>query len=358
MYYALIMAGGIGSRLWPLSRLMRPKQSLKLIGDSTMMEHSVDRIVALFGPEQIFVVTREEHVPILADQAPELPAENFIVEPEGRGTAPAIGLGAIHLRKQDPEAVMAVLAADHYITKTGQFRHVLAAAAKVAQEGYLVTMGITPSTPTTGYGYIQQGERITEVDGFEVFHAVRFTEKPDQGTAVRMVKSGQYSWNGGMFIWRVDRIMEEFQRQMPIFYEQLLEVEAALDTPDYQQTLDRIWPQVIHQTIDYGIMEHAEDVAVIPVDIGWSDVGSWGSLPPLLEADAQGNYIMGAHLGVDTSNSLIFEHCPGRIIATIGLQDMVIIDTDDAVLVCPLDREQEVKTLVKLLEAQGEDERL
>ena len=358
MYYALIMAGGIGSRLWPLSRLMRPKQSLKLIGNSTMMEHSVDRIVALFGPEQIFVVTREEHVPILAEQAPELPAENFIVEPEGRGTAPAIGLGAIHLRKRDPQAVMAVLAADHYIAKAGRFRQVLAAAEKVAREGYLVTMGITPSTPTTGYGYIQQGARVTEIDGFEVYHAERFTEKPDHKTAIKMVESGQYSWNSGMFIWRVDRIMEEFRRQMPGFYNQLLEVEAALDTPDYQQTLDRIWPQVIHQTIDYGIMEHAEDVAVIPVDIGWSDVGSWASLPPLMEANAEGNYVMGAHVGVDTANSLIFEHGAGRIIATIGLRDMIIIDTDDAVLVCPLDREQDVKALVKLLETAGDDERL
>ncbi len=358
MYYALIMAGGIGSRLWPLSRMMRPKQSLKLIGDSTMMEHSVDRIVALFGAEGIFVVTRSEHVPILAEQAPELPAANFIVEPEGRGTAPAIGLGAIHLHKQDPNAVMAVLTADHYITKTGYFRQVLAAAAKVAQEENLVTLGITPSSPSTGYGYIQQGERIAEIDGFEVFRAARFTEKPDQQTATEMVGSGRYSWNSGMFIWRVDRILEEFQRQMPEFYEQLAAVEATIGTPDYQEALDRIWPRVAKETIDYGIMERAEDVAVIPVDIGWSDVGSWGSLPPLLEADEQGNYVIGSHLGVDTSDSLIFEHGTDRLIATIGLKDMIIIDTDDAVLVCPLDREQDVKAIVNLLEAHGDGERL
>ena len=358
MYYALIMAGGIGSRLWPLSRMMRPKQSLKLIGDNTMMEHSVDRIVALFGAEGIYVVTRSEHVPILAGQAPELPAANFIVEPEGRGTAPAIGLGAIHLHKQDPDAVMTVLTADHYITKTGYFRQVLAAAAKVAQEGHLVTLGITPSSPSTGYGYIQQGERIAEVDGMDVFRGVRFAEKPNQQTAIEMVESGEYSWNSGMFIWRVDRILEEFQRQMPEFYEQLMVVEASIDTPDYQTALDDIWPLVAKETIDYGIMERAEDVAVIPVDIGWSDVGSWGSIPPLLEANEQGNFVIGSHLGVDTSDSLIYEHASGRLIATIGLKDMIIIDTDDAVLVCPLDREQDVKAIVNLLESSGSDELL
>jgi len=358
MYYALIMAGGIGSRLWPLSRMMRPKQSLKLIGDNTMMEHSVDRIVALFGAEGIYVVTRSEHVPILAGQAPELPAANFIVEPEGRGTAPAIGLGAIHLHKQDPDAVMAVLTADHYITKTGYFRQVLAAAAKAAQDGHLVTLGITPSSPSTGYGYIQQGEPIAEVDGMDVFRAVRFAEKPDQQTANEMVESGAYSWNSGMFIWRVDRILEEFQRQMPEFYEQLMVVEAAIGTPDYQAALDGVWPLVEKETIDYGIMEQAEDVAVIPVDIGWSDVGSWGSIPPLLNADEQGNFVIGSHLGVDTTDSLIYEHGRNRLIATIGLRDMIIIDTDDAVLVCPLDREQDVKAIVNLLEESGADDLL
>ena len=358
MYYALIMAGGIGSRLWPLSRMMRPKQSLKLIGESTMMEHSVDRIVALFGAEGIFVVTRSEHVPILAGQAPELPAANFIVEPEGRGTAPAIGLGAIHLHKQDPDAVMAVLTADHYITKTGYFRQVLDAAAKVAQSGHLVTLGITPSSPSTGYGYIQQGEPIAEVDGMDVFRAVRFAEKPDQQTANEMVGSGEYSWNSGMFIWRVDRILEEFQRQMPEFYEQLMVVEAAIGTPDYQAALDGVWPLVTKDTIDYGIMERADDVAVIPVDIGWSDVGSWGSIPPLLKANEEGNFVIGSHLGVDTSDSLIYEHGSNRLIATIGLKEMIIIDTDDAVLVCPLDREQDVKAIVNLLEASGSDELL
>ncbi len=358
MYYALIMAGGIGSRLWPLSRLMRPKQALTLVGNSTMMEHAVDRIVALFGSQQIYVVTRAEHVPILAEQAPELPAENFIVEPEGRGTAPAIGLGAIHLYKHDPTAVMAVLTADHYIAKTAHFRQALAAAAQVAKEGHLVTLGITPSSPVTGYGYIQQGAPLGRVDDFDLFKAERFTEKPDQENAIAMVESGQFSWNSGMFIWRVDRILQEFQQQMPEFYRQLMQIEAVAGTAEYESVLAQIWPQVAEETIDYGIMERAEDVAVIPVEIGWSDVGSWGSLLPLLEPDERGNFVIGSHLGVDTANSLIYEHASGRLIATIGLQDMIVIDTEDAVLVCPMQREQDVKAIVKALKNAGYENRL
>jgi len=352
-FYALIMAGGIGTRLWPFSRRDRPKQSLRLVGERTMFEHAVDRIAPLFQPEEIFVVTGAEHVAALAAQAPELPAENFIVEPQGRGTGPCIGLGAIHLRRQDREAVMVVLTADHFISDTGGFRRALTAAAQVAARGHLVTLGIKPSSPSTGYGYIKQGESLGEVEGFPVFRAERFTEKPSLETAIHMVDSGEYSWNSGMFIWRLDRIMEEFQRQMPEFYVQLAEIEATLYTPGYEATLNRVWPHVVRQTIDYGVMEGAEDVAVIPVDIGWSDVGSWASLMELLPADDEGNIVVGPHLGIDTHDTLIFGAGGDkrRLIATIGLEGMVIVDTEDALLVCSREREQEVRTIVRQLEA-------
>ena len=354
--YALIMAGGVGTRLWPLSRRDRPKQALRLVGDRTMFEHAVDRIAPLIQPKHIFVVTGAEHVSTLAAQAPELPLENFVVEPQGRGTAPCIGLGAIHLRRLDPEAIIMVLAADHFIADTERFRRALTAAAQVAEEGPLVTLGIKPSSPSTGYGYIKQGQSLGTVEGFSVFRAERFTEKPSLETAIHMVESGEYSWNSGMFIWRVDRIMEEFRSQMPEFYVQLAEIEATLGTLGYQAALGRVWPQVVKQTIDYGVMEGAGDVAVIPVDIGWSDVGSWASLSALLPADEHGNIVVGPHIGIDTQDTLVFGGSEERLIATIGLEGVVIVDAKDALLICSKEREQEVRSLVRRLEADDRAE--
>jgi mannose-1-phosphate guanylyltransferase len=355
-YYALIMAGGTGTRLWPLSRRSRPKQALKLVGERTMMQHAVDRLAPLFQPEQVFVVAREEYVPILSSQATEIPPQNFIVEPEGRGTGPAIGLGAIHLLRQDPVAIMAVLTADHFIADTARFRRVLAAAVQVAGDGYLVTLGIKPSSPSTGYGYIEQGEDLGEVEGFPVFQAERFAEKPSPEAAVQMVESRAYSWNSGMFVWRADRIVDEFRRQMPAFYAQLAEVETALGTPGYEPTLERVWPRVAKQTIDYGVMEGAENVAVIPTDIGWSDVGSWASLPELLPSDEVGNVAVGQHVEIDTRDTLVFAGNGNRLIATIGVEGLVIVDTEDALLICAKGREQDVRAMVKRLEEMGRGE--
>lgn len=350
MYYALIMAGGSGTRLWPLSRQNRPKQSLRLVGDRTMYQHAVDRLIPLFPPERIYVVTRAEHAPILMEQSPEIPPENLIVEPEGRGTAPAIGLAAVHLQRRDPDAVMAVVTADHFIADSERFRQALVAAEQAAREDCLVTLGIRPSAPSTGFGYIHQGDIWGKRSGFEIFHVRQFVEKPDLETAVQMVSSGQYSWNSGMFIWRAGRILMEFERQMPQFYAQLEEVAAVLGTPDYDRTLRRIWPRVAKQTIDYGVMEGAKNVVAIPVDIGWTDIGSWGSLLQLLPVDENGNTLVGPHLDIDTHNTLAFGE--NRLIATLGVEGLIIVDTEDALLVCSKDREQEVRELVDRLKKE------
>ena len=352
MYYAVIMAGGSGTRLWPLSRRDYPKQALKLVGERTMFQYAVERIRSIFPPERILVVTLAKHAPILMEQVPELPKENFILEPEGRGTAPAIGLASIHIADQDPDACMVILTADHFIKETKRFCEVLVAAEKVAHSR-LVTLGIPPSNPSTGFGYIHQGALAGEENGFPFYTVERFTEKPDPATARKMVESGEYSWNSGMFVWQGKRILREFQQQMPDFYTQLMEVQVTLGTPGYQAVVERVWPQVTKETIDYGIMECASDVVVIPVDIGWTDIGSWGSLFDLLPADANDNVFVGPHIEIDTRNTMIFGD--KRLVAVMGVEDLVIVDTEDVVMVCSREREQDVKALVEYLKQTHQD---
>ncbi|MCJ7838311.1 MAG: mannose-1-phosphate guanylyltransferase, partial [Burkholderiales bacterium] len=268
--YALIMAGGGGTRLWPLSRNAHPKQMLKLFGERTMFQLSVDRLLPLLPPERIFVVTAAEQVDPLAAQYPELPRDNFIVEPLGRGTASCIGLAAMVLHRHDPDAVMAVVTADHFIGRTDDFRAVLRAAQQAAEQGYLVTLGIAPRFASTGYGYICRGALLGRVGDFEYYRVERFTEKPDAPTAAAFVQEGVYAWNSGMFIWRADRILEEMRRWMPDLSATLDALRAVWGTPAYAETLARLWPALRKETIDYGIMEKAAQVAVIPADLEWS----------------------------------------------------------------------------------------
>ncbi len=228
----------------------------------------------------------------------------------------------------------------------------LSAAARVASEDHLVTLGIEPSFPATGFGYICRREKVGEVDGFDVYVVDSFVEKPNSAQAGEFLATGLYSWNSGMFIWQVERIMAEFARQMPDFYAQLQVIEAALGTPQQTAVLAEVWPQVRRETIDYGIMEGAEDVTIIPVDIGWTDVGDWAAIYQLHRPDENGNVVVGSeHVGVDTSFSFI--QGGKKLVATIGLEDVVIIDTDDAILICARDRAQDVKLVVEQLEKSG-----
>jgi mannose-1-phosphate guanylyltransferase len=345
MYWAVILAGGSGTRLWPMSREEMPKQALTLVGERSMFQHSVDRLLPLFPIERILVVTRAEYSQLLLEQMPELPEQNFIIEPVGRGTAPAIGLAAVHLKKRDPNAVMAILTADHFIKDTDSFRRVLNAAETAANAGYLVTLGIQPTFPSTGFGYIEQGDPIDSEEIGGIFHVSRFIEKPDQETALQLVADGRYTWNSGMFVWRVDRIMEELALHMPALFEGLSSIYAHINQTDNEDTMAVVWEQVQKETIDYGVMEKADRIAVLPASIGWVDVGSWSSMALLHSKDADGNIWTSPHIGIDTSGIICV--APRRkLVATIGVADMIIVDTPDALLVCNKDREQDVRAVL------------
>jgi mannose-1-phosphate guanylyltransferase len=350
MLYAVIIAGGSGTRLWPLSRKSQPKQALKLIGDRTMFQHAVDRLAPLFPPERIFVGTNAELAALLQPQAPEIPAENFIVEPTGRDSGPAAGLAAAHLFHRDPDAVMVMLTADHFIVDVEQFRAVLAAAGAVANDGTIVTLGIRPAGPDTRFGYIELGDSLEIVDGFPVYRSAGFREKPDLKTAQAFVDGGRHVWNSGMFIWRADRLLAEFERQLPESHQALMRIEAALGTPQATAVMQAEWPNMRKVSVDYGIMEHADRVCVIPVDIGWSDIGSWGALLDVLPRDENENVADGLLLARDARGCYVRSE---RTVAVIGLEELVIVDTPDVLLVCPRSRAEEVREMVKQLEAAG-----
>jgi mannose-1-phosphate guanylyltransferase len=356
-YYAVIMAGGGGTRLWPLSRKARPKQMLRLIDERSLFQTSVERLNGLFPAERIFVVTVKEQAAELHQHCPQIPEGNFLLEPIPRGTASVVGMAAVVLLKRDPQAVMAILTSDHYIGNEPGFREILSAAYAVAQDGYLVTLGISPTFAATGYGYIQQSEFLDEYDGKQVYLVRRFMEKPDEDTAREMLASGDHAWNSGMFVWRVDRILDEFATQMPELYTSLQKISSALGRPDENVTITQEWVGIKPETIDYGIMEGAERVAVIPAKgLGWSDVGSWDSLFEVLDGDEDGNIVMGGeHIGVDTHASLVYVNQEHRLIVTIGIDDVVVVDTGDVLLVCRKDQAQKVRQVVDQLKKSGDD---
>lgn len=349
--YAVIMAGGVGSRLWPKSREKSPKQLLHILGDGTMIQNTIARLQPMIPYENIFIVTNKAQVEGFREQAPQIPAGNIIAEPFGRNTAPCIALAASRLRDEDPEGVMVVLPADHFIQNVGEFQTKLRLACDAAFEmRCLVTMGITPTRPETGFGYIQQRERSEEQNRFfdqGLRPVLTFAEKPDLPTAQRFLASGDFLWNSGMFVWRVDTLEEALRNHLPELYEQVEAIHAAQGTDDYQDRLESIYSQIHPISIDYGVMEKASNVYVTQCEFGWSDVGSWDETYRLSRKDDNANSIVGDVVTIDTHGT--FVRTAGKMIATVGVEDLIIVDTLDALLICKRGQSQRVQAVVDYL---------
>jgi mannose-1-phosphate guanylyltransferase len=349
--YGVILAGGGGTRLWPLSRARLPKPLMPLLPDgSTMLQATMARLRPLIPPDRLFVSTGAAYAGECRRQLPDLPADHVIVEPSGRDTAPAVGLAAGYVARLDPAAVMGVFPADHIIRDEEGLRANLRLAEQVAERGYLVTLGMKPTYPETGYGYIEVAGPVPGLgEGGRALEVARFVEKPKLPVAMEYVTGGRHLWNGGIFVWRVDVILERFVVQLPDIAARLAAIRQALGTPAAEAVLAREWEGMRKISVDFGIMEGAPRVATIPSDIGWSDAGDWNAIGMLLGQDGSGFTGAGVeHLALD-SRGCVIAAPPGKLVATIGLEDLVIIDTPDALLVCPRARAQEVKRIVDTL---------
>ena len=345
---ALIMAGGRGERFWPRSRKNLPKQFLSLTeSDRTMMQNTVDRIRKLVDPKHILIATNETYKALVHEQLPDIPEENILCEPAPRNTAPCIGWGAVMVRKRFGDAMMLVLPSDHQVMQPHLFRSALKNAAMVAEEtDSLVTLGISPTAPDTGYGYIQYVPETSS--GYpNVFPVRRFVEKPDAETARKYLASGEYLWNSGMFIWKASTILREIEKQLPENYELLTAIEQAIGKPEEQETVRAKFRQMSSISIDYGVMERARNIYVLPASFGWDDVGSWLALERMNSADDDGNVIRGDVVKVNSARCIV--QGGKRTIAMVGLEDIIIVDTEDALLVCAKDSAGDIKRVVEVL---------
>jgi len=355
--YAVIMAGGVGTRFWPRSRFRRPKQFLKILDERTMIKATFDRLGELIPGDQIFVVTTENQSLQVREQLSALKSENLIVEPKGKNTAPCIGLAAVILKQRDPEAVMAVLPADHRIQKEPEFRRVLSAAGIVAaKRNCLVTIGINPTYPSIGYGYIQVNSKVDEINDTPVYKVKTFAEKPDLVTAERFLQSGDFLWNSGMFVWKAKTILHEIEESLPELYDGLKEIEKYLTTNKRDEVIQKVFCQIKSISIDYGVMEQSQNVYVLKGDFDWNDVGSWEEVYKISEKDENENVLIGNHFTRDTRGCLI--DSPKRFIATLGVENLIVVETDDALLICRRDQAQQVKDLVDAMKRKDLDQYL
>jgi mannose-1-phosphate guanylyltransferase len=354
MLHAVIMAGGSGTRFWPKSRRHKPKQLLQLYGDSTMLQQTVARIAPLVSPDRILIITGADQAAAIRAQLPDVPADNVISEPCPRDTAPCVGLAAAIVHKRDPEGTMIVMPADHVIEPPEKFQKTVMAAVSIIDEdpSAFVTFGITPSRPETGYGYIERGDSLEGRDGVAVHRVKQFREKPDRATAEAFIASGDFAWNSGIFLWRAKAILDALALHKPEIAKRLERITAALDKPHLAQVLADEFPRMEKIPIDKAVMEKADNVRVLEVVYDWNDVGDWRSLAGLVPPDSHGNTIQGSVHPVETKNCVIVSDGES-LIATLGVEDLVIIQSGGAVLVAKKDQLDKLKGLVEGLDKAG-----
>ncbi len=360
--YAVILAGGGGTRLWPKSREATPKQFLKLAGNETMMQVAAHRVTKLVAWDRVIVVTNKKYVAEVKAQLPQVPEENIIAEPQKRDTAMAMLTGALFARSKDPDAIVINGASDHVVTDEKEFCRVMKAAVEVsAEQKYLVAVGITPSFPSSAFGYIKVGSDLKKLEkGLSLFKVDSFTEKPNVATARAFISSGKYFWNANMYVWAAKTLEEAFAEHMPAMYD-IAQALGEMSPAKFHAALPGIYEQVESISVDYAISEKANNLVLIPGDFGWNDVGDWKVVFDLGDKDSHNNVLMGDSekgkvLSIQAENNLI--HTNGRLIAMVGVSDMIVVDTDEIVMILPKDRSQDVKKLVESLKEMGQKEYL
>ncbi|PZD96378.1 mannose-1-phosphate guanylyltransferase [Paenibacillus sambharensis] len=353
----VIMAGGKGERFWPKSRTNLPKQFLNISGNKSMIQQSITRLEKIVDISQIFIVTNELYAELLKAQIPHLPTSNIIIEPVGRNTAPCVGLASVIIEEKFPDSTMVVIPSDHIIENDEGFIKIINTAVEVAQDNSnLVTLGIKPTYPETGYGYIESTNETKQLNDLQVHKVNKFVEKPDAATAQSYLESGNFYWNSGIFIWRNSVIRNYIKELMPQMHDLLETMKTAFGTPQRDEVIRTEFAKMPDQSIDYGIMEKVNNIYVIPCVFGWDDVGSWTALERINELDEDGNVIRGNILNLDTKRCIIESN--GKLIATLGIEDLIVVDTEDVTLICTKDKAQEVKLLLKELRMQKREEYL
>ena len=354
--YVLLMAGGKGTRFWPLSREEHPKQLLKLFSSKTLVEETYERIHPIVPNDRVIIATSRILGPKMMQLFPSIPKENFVIEPVPKSTAACIGYVSMLVENRDPDGIVIALPSDHYVADPQGFLDHLESAVAYAKTGNIVTLGITPTHPETGYGYIRFGEFVTLEDAPSVKHRARridsFVEKPDRQTAVSYLSAGRYLWNSGIFIFQAKVMLEEIELHLPGLYEGIQELKAILGRPDERRLRERIWEQLPNISIDYGVMEKSRRVLVIPSSFGWSDVGTWRALINF-PTDEQGNFKHGNVISLNSRRNVLYSN--HGLLAVLGLEEMAVVVTKEAVLVVPLDRTEEVRDIVEELHKNGFD---